>query len=108
MVDAGREISNPIGCAFAVFALGLADCKFVRAENMFRTKVTRADAVGTAKNSWRLILAQRRQIATVLQRFVRLAESDADIASQRVIASHAFIRSFEHDDILLSAQSIDD
>src|SRR5437660_7839842 len=103
MVDADREISNPINCAFAVFAFGLADGKFVRAKNVFGSKITRADAVRSAENSWRFVLAQSRQLSTVLQGFVRLAKSHPNIASQRIIASHAFVGSFEDDDIFLPA-----
>src|SRR5882757_3656169 len=108
VVYAKSEIGYTIGCPFAVFAFGLAGGKFVRAKNVLGPKIARADTIRTAEYSGGFVLAQRRQISAVLQRFVRFAERHADIPSQRVIASHPFISSFEDNDILFSAQGVDD
>ena len=48
------------------------------------------------------------QGAAELRGFVGLAQGDADVARQRIVARHAFIGAFEDDDVLLAAQRVDD
>ena len=109
MIDAEHEISLAVGGAFAVLAAGLAGGELISAEGMFGAEIARADAISAAENARRLLRASmpamRRRISCAS---LRLAERDADVAGQRIVAGDAFVGAFEDDDVLFAAQRVDD
>src|ERR1044071_1356185 len=103
MINSKSKVSLPVRSAFAIFAACLAGGKFVRAQDVFGTKIPGADAIGTSKNSGSFLLAQRWHSAAELERFVGFAEGNTNVAGQRIVTGHALVGSFQDDDVFLSA-----
>src|SRR6266850_1254370 len=107
MIDTEDEISCAVYSAFAVFAAGLADGKFVSAEGVLGAKIARTDAIRAAEHLWRFLGSEGRDFAAMFQGLVCFAERDADIAGQGVVAGQTFVGAFENDHATLAAQRID-
>src|SRR5438046_2321380 len=100
MVNAENEISFAVRSALAVLAFGLANCKFISTENVFRTEIARADAVTAAENARDFVRGERGQCAAKFRDLVRFAKRGADIARERVVAGETFVGALDDDDVL--------
>src|ERR1043166_3767514 len=108
VIDADGEVSGAIGSSLAIFAAGLADGELVSAEDMLGTEIAGADAVGTAEEARGFLGSHFRNFTMETESFVGFAESDADVARERVVAGETFIGAFQDDDTAFSAESVDD
>ncbi len=108
MVHAEDEIGLAVRRTFAVLAPGLAGGEFVSAKRVFRAKIARTDAVSAPENARRFFRLERGQRTAEFRDFIGLAQRDADVARERIVAGHAFVGAFENDDVLLAAQRVDD
>ena len=106
MIDAESEIGFAISRTLAILTGSGAGGKFVRSHGVFGPEITGADSVAATKNAWRFFRCNTRQFTAVVCRFLPLAQGSANIATHRIIARQAFIRTLNHNHVFLATQGI--
>ena len=106
MIDSEHHKRGSVRGALAVGASASARGKLVRAEDLLRPEVPRAQTIDAGEEAGHLLGCDGRQPAgrgtiTGLQ---CLIERRADVAAQRVVARQGLVGALEDDDVLLPLQ----
>ncbi len=105
MIDADHEERDAVGSGLAVLARASSDRELVRAEDVLRPEVARAQAINAAEEPRHHVGGDRRQPALVLQ---RLVQGSPDVAPHRIVARQRLVGPLEDDDVLLAGERRDD
>ena len=107
MLHAKHEKRLAVRGASAVGAFALPGGELVGSKRMLRAKITRAYAVGTPKQTRRLLRRKGRQCAAKPRDFVGLSKRHPDVTSERIVTGKAFVGALENDDVLPPAERVD-
>jgi len=110
MINSEHEERCAIRGVLTVLAGAGSGGEFVGTEDVFGAEVARSAAVDAGEESWHLRGCKSRQagddgMAVGPQ---RLAKCSADVTAHGIVARHGLVGAFQHDDVLLARQRVDD